>query len=267
MKDPQINNNNSENDNSEYLSEFHKRISSLLNATLPREKGKPSEFTTLTFTPSAQKEWEATSRVIEQQCRAGGIYENASDHASKLIDNIGRIAALLHLCEREDDTTHISRETFEWAREFGMRYSLHFLTYFSVPTQVQVNAEKIYEKLFVRLGNTQQAFSLSYVGQYTHLPVKEIKQAIPLLEKEGYVSRYGPDRYQFFPEPESPNDARWQHDTAHPQRNQQAPETRLVRHTGTTPAHTIGTFATRSGPSRKERKPPCPLIPNQNMLH
>lgn len=192
----------SESDNSDYLSNFHARISSLLKATLSREKGKPSEFTTLTFTPSAQKAWEVTSRVIEQQCRAGGIYENTSDHASKLIDNIGRIAALLHLCEREDDTTHISRETFEWARDIGMRYSLHFLTYFSVPTQVQINAEKIYEKLFVRLGNTQQAFSLSYVGQYTHLPVKEIKQAIPLLEKEGYVLQYGSDRYQFFPDPD-----------------------------------------------------------------
>lgn len=196
---------NNENDNSDYLSRFHERISTLLNATLSRAQGKLSEPTVLTFIPKAQDEWETTYQVIEKQCLPGGIYENAVDHASKLIDNIGRIAALLHLCERKDDKTEISLETFEWAREIGMHYSLHFLKYFSVPTQVQLDAEKIYQKLFAKLGNTQQAFSLSYVAQYTHLPVNAIRRAFPLLEKEGYVAPYGKDRYQFFPAPD-PND-------------------------------------------------------------
>ena len=68
-----------------------------------------------------------------------------------------------------------------------------------------MDAEKIYNKLFAKLGHSKELFGLSYVSQHTHLTVKEIKQALPLLEKKGSVALYGSNRYQFFPNP-NPND-------------------------------------------------------------
>ncbi|MGO1615677.1 MULTISPECIES: YfjI family protein [unclassified Halomonas] len=199
-------NNNKEDDNDRYLSNFHERISKLLRTTLKSTNGKLSVPTVLTFTPIAQKNWENTYQIIESQCLPGGVYENAFDHASKLLDNIDRIAALIHLCERkDDDDNEIDESTFLFACEIGMRYTLHFLTYFSVPTKIQMDAEKIYNKLFAKLGHSKELFGLSYVSQHTHLTVKEIKQALPLLEKKGSVALYGSNRYQFFPNP-NPND-------------------------------------------------------------
>lgn len=178
-------NNNKEDDNDRYLSNFHERISKLLRTTLKSTNGKLSVPTVLTFTPIAQKNWENTYQIIESQCLPGGVYENAFDHASKLLDNIDRIAALIHLCERkDDDDNEIDESTFLFACEIGMRYTLHFLTYFSVPTKIQMDAEKIYNKLFAKLGHSKELFGLSYVSQHTHLTVKEIKQALPLLEKK-----------------------------------------------------------------------------------
>ena len=43
----------------------------------------------------------AISNEIEINMRPGGIYANATDHASKLMENIVRVAGILHVVNQQ----------------------------------------------------------------------------------------------------------------------------------------------------------------------
>lgn len=184
---------------SRYLKDFHFRINTLLHETIKENDSNPPSPTIIEFTPEAAQQWIKATNAIEQQCQFDGIYENARDHASKLMDNVGRIAALIHLCNRDDKSTEINAATFNLALEIGKHYSKHFLTYFSAPSKIQLNAKKLHEKMFAYMEKDGPIFDTGWMARYTHLSVYEIKSAIPLLENDGYLRQVRDYHYQFYP--------------------------------------------------------------------
>ena len=54
---------------------------------------------TLKFSKEAALAWTLYFNEVETNIKAGGRYENAGDHASKLADNVARVASVLHAFE------------------------------------------------------------------------------------------------------------------------------------------------------------------------
>lgn len=81
----------------EYLTGFHKRIRELIEETINKPENENRKC--LGFTPEAQELWIETANRIEIQLRDGGMLEDFKDYASKMADNIARIAAVLHYFE------------------------------------------------------------------------------------------------------------------------------------------------------------------------
>jgi hypothetical protein len=77
--------------------------------------------------------WQALANAIEAESRIGGRYEFAQDHASKLAENILRVAALLHVFEGFEGG--ISRETLYVAIGICFYSSSEFLRLFAAPPQ------------------------------------------------------------------------------------------------------------------------------------
>lgn len=80
-----------------YLNWFHNRIRELIEETINKSENENRKC--LGFTPEAQELWIETANRIEIQLREGGMLEDFKDYASKMADNIARIAAILHYFE------------------------------------------------------------------------------------------------------------------------------------------------------------------------
>ncbi len=80
----------------DYLERFNYLIKESLEQSYQsalQENFKPK---TLELSPAAEKRWIAYYNEIERHIGTGGLYDGFGDHASKLAENAGRIAALLN---------------------------------------------------------------------------------------------------------------------------------------------------------------------------
>ncbi len=91
------------------------------------------------FSSEAQSAWLDYFNDIERKIRPGGLYENAGDHASKLAENVARIAAVLHYFEGFKGD--ISIETLDTAIKFCEEASRDYLEVFESESQDEVNAD------------------------------------------------------------------------------------------------------------------------------
>lgn len=92
-----------------------------------------SEPDLIKFSPEAADFWVAHSNSIERDMAPGGKYAAASDHASKLAENIARVAALLHFFEGFEGA--ISLDTVKGAVEICHASSRDFMSLFVKPPE------------------------------------------------------------------------------------------------------------------------------------
>lgn len=113
------------------------------------------------FTPEAADAWVQYFNFVEQQIQPGGWYAEASDHASKLADNVARVAAAFHYFEGFEGD--ISLKTFETARMLVEDASKDFMSLFVPGPPGDAEADLLekwfYEKMVVH-GRTWVAKSL-----------------------------------------------------------------------------------------------------------
>ena len=83
---------------------------------------------------SAYEEWLAFSRVVEQDLREGGRFENIPDWAGKLPGAAARLAGLLHCVEHPQQTwsEQISLETMRQALGLAAVFARHALKVFDL---------------------------------------------------------------------------------------------------------------------------------------
>lgn len=82
------------NTSTEKLQEFHKRLMKIIKESIAEnEKGQKR---CLRFTPEAEKLWIDFSNDAERAMRACCLLSEFKDYASKMADNMARVAALLH---------------------------------------------------------------------------------------------------------------------------------------------------------------------------
>lgn len=119
-----------------YLSNFHLKVEKLLDcAQLRREAGEPRVC--LTLSPEARVKWFERANLIEGQIGVMGVWREFRDFASKFMEHVSRIAAVLHTFKSSgqvisDVTMHAAILIVEW-------YFQHFVQQFktrSVPDDI-----------------------------------------------------------------------------------------------------------------------------------
>lgn len=124
------------------MEKYKIRVNSLLKSTMERlhDVAIPKKIIELSSVAAAH--WISTFNRIESELKNGGEYERSKDHASKLSENIARVAALLHYFERGDGT--ISLEEIKSAEIIVLECSKTFKNEFEFMPKIINDAEILY---------------------------------------------------------------------------------------------------------------------------
>ncbi len=127
--------------------DFHGKIIELLgrNETFQRIRGEQED---IKFSPAAAVRWMEVFNEIESGMLKGGRYERMPDFASKLADNMARIAAVIHYFEGMEG--EISLDVFEFSVELGYWFSDQFKRVFVPPDQLEIDSIELYEWLLAQ---------------------------------------------------------------------------------------------------------------------
>lgn len=96
------------------------------------------------FSEPAANLWYQYSRQLEQEMQKNGLYHYLKDHASKLLENTSRLAAILHTFERtSDNDIEIDQATLEFCWDFTRRCSGHFIVNLANEPQIVTDANNL----------------------------------------------------------------------------------------------------------------------------
>jgi len=130
------------------LSRYEKRIEELLEENVRKFDARDSSKSVVVFSAEASEKLIWLHNKVEKEMRVGGSYERARDHASKLIENISRVAALLHFFE--SGGTEISVPELSSAEKIVMGCSVMYKKLFSFSPQVVTDADALVSWLQAR---------------------------------------------------------------------------------------------------------------------
>lgn len=117
---------------------FNDRIREILNIK------PPSKRQTLRFSEHAVSLWHEYSKYLEESMQENGLYYYLRDHASKILENTSRLAAILHTFERKsDDDAEIGLDTLEYCWKFTQKCSSDFIKNVCTEPQVVTDANEI----------------------------------------------------------------------------------------------------------------------------
>lgn len=175
-----------------------------------------SERQTLSFSEKAKDKWFEYSHHIEQQMQQNGIYHYMKDHASKLMENTSRLAAILHTFERKSENEkEIDLATLEFCWKFSQNCSNHFIKHLANEPQIVTDTNLLAHYLLMHankhdpLAEKREATPNSpYLGITTRVSLTHLKQygpsalrgranserldaAIELLRKLGHIAKEG----------------------------------------------------------------------------
>jgi hypothetical protein len=148
------------------IEEFNQRLYELLQLSWRMRNFKDRRV--VVFSNEAKDIWLDIYNDIESKMAPGGMYQCAKDHASKLADNIARVAALIHYFEYSFDTD-ISVDSLWQAIDLLSYVSNDFMRIFCPPPKHVIDA--------MELGNWIQPF---------------VNSGIRYLRKN-YIRQYGPN--------------------------------------------------------------------------
>jgi len=145
------------------LAAFNDRLSKCLDDQYEAEMDNQARQV-MRFNAQAAALWEELAEGIERQMAPGGIFEFHPDYGSKLMDNISRIAGLIHYFEHfnsRDETCRltISKKSLMAAYELGEYCSTHYLKYLAGVPGVVLVAEDLVNQITDFHKKNQNKFS------------------------------------------------------------------------------------------------------------
>ncbi|UGV31635.1 DUF3987 domain-containing protein [Halopseudomonas aestusnigri] len=146
----------------EELNAFSIRCQALLDESKDAG-GAPRK--TICFDESLKPMWVALCNSIEMEIKAGGRFEGLNDHASKLTENIARVAAVLHCFEHDCDGS-IGQGSLDWAISICMQCSDDFARIFRVVPQELKDVQAIGCWLVSFRNQGRRYFKKNYILQY-----------------------------------------------------------------------------------------------------
>ncbi len=129
------------------LDDYNDRIKEILADFALRLLGEASSRRVVTFTPEAKSYLLAISNGIEQQINCGGRFYGRGDHASKLTDNITRVAALIH-CFEHGYEAPIDTPILNLAISVCFMCSDHFANVFRIEPEMVMDS-RLLEQWFI----------------------------------------------------------------------------------------------------------------------
>jgi len=136
-----------------HLPKFHKRIEELLAERSARYASGHLEPEVLTFSPEAKELWRALHDANEMMMRPDGLLAEVSDYGSKLMEIMGRVAAVMHAFAGLPGP--ISRDTLKRASTVMYWHTQQYLKLFGPvhrPPQAQQDAGDVVRYLQRRWG-------------------------------------------------------------------------------------------------------------------
>ncbi|TEN61516.1 DUF3987 domain-containing protein [Pseudomonas aeruginosa] len=127
---------------------YTKRMEELLEENARKFDAKDANKLIVEFSAEAGGELIRIHNKIEKEIQCGGRYERARDHASKLTENISRVAALLHFFETGG--TQISLPELSAVEKIVMGCSVVYKRLFSFSPQVVTDGDALISWLRAR---------------------------------------------------------------------------------------------------------------------
>lgn len=200
---------------------FNKRASKLMESAVKGERQ------VVHFSEKAKNRWSQYNHDLEKQMQENGLYHYLKDHASKLLENTSRLAAVLHTFERtSEDNIEIDDATLKFCWKFAKNCSKHFIENLADEPQLVTDANNLahfllreaHKKPTNLLNNSNTSWNAlpanRRAGVSTSLSLTTIKQsgpnslrgranaerlelAITTLTKLGHIRKKAGSHYEF----------------------------------------------------------------------
>ena len=120
----------------------------------------------ISLSPRAAARFYEISNHIEINSASGGLYQGFEDHASKLPENILRVAAVLQIFDN-GTSRKITVEALEHAISIVLYHSDHFRKIFYAPTEEEIDDQQLWSWLQTEIGLGYRYLAKNYVRRYT----------------------------------------------------------------------------------------------------
>jgi|TARA_R110001583_G_scaffold195538_1_gene375655 hypothetical protein len=184
------------------MDRFNQRVTTLLETSMDILAHEDRQRRVLAFTPSAKEHWRKINKTIEQAQAEHGKYFHTRGHGSKLMDNITRVAAIIHTFEGYEGD--IDTPLLEYARQLCNGYSNHFIQYMAGNPEIVTLTNQLVRDIR-RLGAGQQEGTYHFKkvmisqrggGRHIRKP-KNLNAAIKLLTQLGHLEEKSPGNFRF----------------------------------------------------------------------
>lgn len=194
-----------------YLEKFHQRMEKLLMINKARFDDPELPRKCMEFSPEAGTAFKQIRYEIGYETRQGGHFFNVKDHASRLPEQIARVAALLQYFENPD--SDISVAALMDAVNICMYCSDCYLTLFDPPPREFIDAQILNEWLNLNLRSNPglRLINKNHIRQFgpNALRVKNtLNHALMVLQQQGIIGMFLWGRHHIIDlYPQSPIDA------------------------------------------------------------
>lgn len=165
----------------ECCNNFSMRMSEILELNSALLADPRPERQVINFSPEAGEMWLGVYNSIESKIKEGGRFHQMGDHASKLADNIARVAALLHCFENFEGG--ISCSTLQFSVNFCLWCSDEFYDLFLPKSQEELDAKALDEWLLDCWKSGDTWVCKNYIRQYGPNKLREKKRLDKALDK------------------------------------------------------------------------------------
>jgi hypothetical protein len=185
--------------NKEIINNFHGRMRQMMQQSIDIEINNRNQKL-LQFTPNAKEKWRNIAMSIEKNMEQHGFYHHANGHGSKLMDNISRLAGIIHTFEGLEGD--ISSHTLEYAYSLCIRCSEHYMKFIAgTPEIVTLTNQLVIDirKIVVPSASTYR-FCDSKIQQRCHNSLREKQKrfsAYQLLEQLGHLKKIDAVNFEF----------------------------------------------------------------------
>lgn len=184
------------------MENFNGRVNELLEESFNILKNKGRQRRVLEFTPSAKEYWQQLQLGVEQAMIEHGPYYHARGHGSKLMDNVTRVAAIIHAFEGYEGAIDIPLLDYSW--RLCNSYSYHFMQYLAGDPEIVTTTNQLVREIR-RLGEARHDgryhFKKAYLRQFGRGPrirkPKHLDAAITLLIQLGHLEEVDRGNFRF----------------------------------------------------------------------
>lgn len=183
------------------INKFNDRVNELLNESFEILDEKEKSRKIIDFTSTAKVRWQEIFSLIESSMKEHDLYYHSRAHGSKLMENITRVAAIIHTFEKYEGD--ISVHVLDYAHALCTCYSKDYLEHLAGEPEIVTWTNELVCEIR-RLGdhdnNLNYRFNKSLMSQNGRGITRhkgKLKASMKFLELMGHLERVGNSEYKF----------------------------------------------------------------------